>query len=458
MSNYLSQSWLLNRRHALRALGSFISLPFLECMVPLRAAENAAEAPKRSAVIYLANGVHSLNYQITTAGRDYQFSRSLKPLEKHREVITPISGLHHPGALSHHHNCISVWLTGGKLGPSDRNTISVDQKMAELTALHTRYPSMEVALTGDSLAWTSGGVRLPALRRCSEIFSSMFEEPKGGKTVQKRALRRKGSVLDANLAEVRQLEQKMGTADKGRMEQYLTSVREAEIRTRRADAWLDTPLPSISEADRKRTNRDVAATLAGDYFRTVYDLMVLAFQTDVTRVATFSLGGEGDAFAIPEIGITESRHQLSHHGGDAGYMEKLTNYDTFAIEQFSYFLTRLAETKDLGGKPLLGSTMALFGSGMSYGHSHGNANLPLVLAGGSDLGLKHGSHLDFNRTAADFKGYALNPEGALTSAHYQLCSRPANTDAHMSNLLLLMAQRMGVETDRHGDSNKVISL
>jgi hypothetical protein len=137
--------------------------------------------------------------------------------------------------------------------------------------------------------------------------------------------------------------------------------------------------------------------MAGDYFRTVYDLMVLAFQTDVTRVATFSLGGEGDAFAIPEIGITESRHQLSHHGGDAGYMEKLTNYDTFAIEQFGYFLTRLAETKDLNGKPLIGSTMALFGSGMSYGHSHGNANLPLVLAGGSDLGLKHGSHLDFNK-------------------------------------------------------------
>ena len=102
--------------------------------------------------------------------------------------------------------------------------------------------------------------------------------------------------------------------------------------------------------------------------------------------------------------------------------------------------------------------MALVGSGMSYGHSHGNANLPLVLAGGSDLGLKHGSHLDFNQKAAGFQGYALNPEGALTSAHYQLCSRPANTDAHMSNLLLLMAQRMGVETDRHGDSNKVISL
>ncbi len=458
MPTYLSQSWLIDRRHALRALGTCISLPMLECMVPLRAAEKATSSPRRSAFIYLANGVHSLNYQITTPGKDYQFSQSLMPLEKHREVITPISGLHHPGSLSHHHNCISIWLTGGKLGPSDRNTISVDQKMAEVTAEQTRLSSMEVAITQDSLAWTADGVRLPAMRRCSEIFASMFEEPKGGIEAQRRALRRKASVLDDNLAEVRRLEKKMGSEDKGRMDQYLTSVREAEIRTRRADAWLDTPLPAVSDDDRKRTNRDIADTMAGDYFRTVYDLMVLAFQTDVTRVATFSLGGEGQAIAIPEIGITESRHQLSHHGGDPGYMEKLTNYDTFAIEQFSYFLTRLAETRDLNGKPLLGSTMALFGSGMSYGHSHGNANLPLVLAGGSDLGLKHGSHLDFNKDAAGFQGYALGAEGELTTAHYQLCSRPANTDAHMSNLLLLMAQRMGVETDTFGDSNKVITL
>ena len=452
MSNILRQSWLINRRHALRALGSCISLPFLECMVPLRAIDQQGASPKRSAFIYLANGVHSLNYQITKPGKDYEFSRSLKPLEKHRQVITPISGLHHPGALSHHHNCISVWLTGGKLGPSDRNTISVDQKMAEITAKHTRYPSMEIALTGDSLGWTADGVRLPSMRRCSEIFASLFEEPKGGKTVQRRNLRRKGSVLDANLAEVRRLEQAMGSADKGRMDQYLTSVREAEVRTKRADAWLDTPLPTVAAADRQRTNRDVPATMAGDYFRTVYDLIVLAFQTDVTRVATFSLGGEGDAFAIPEIGITESRHQLSHHGGDKGYMEKLTNYDTFAIEQYGYFLTRLAETKDLNGKPLLGSTMALFGSGMSYGHSHGNANLPLVLAGGSDLGLKHGSHLDFNQ--GHFKGYQLDKPGE----HYSLCSRPANANAYMSNLLLMMAQRMGVETNKFGESNKVVEL
>lgn len=449
--SFLSQSWLLDRRHALRAMGSCIALPMLECMVPLRAAEPPA-MPRRSAFIYLANGVHSLNYQITNAGRDFQFSRSLQPLEKHRNSITPISGLYHPGALSHHHNCISIWLTGGNLGPSDRNTISVDQKMAEVTAQHTRYPSLEVALTQGSLAWTADGVQLPAQRRCSEIFASLFEEPKGGTAVQRKALRRKASVLDDNLAEVRRLEAKMGTADRGRLEQYLSSVREAELRTRRADAWLDTPLPTISEADRRRTNRDIPQTQAGDYFRTVYDLMVLAFQTDVTRVATFSLGGEGDAFAIPEIGITESRHQLSHHGGDVGYMEKLTKYDTFAIEQFSYFLSRLNETEDLNGRPMLGTTMALFGSGMSYGHSHGNANLPLVLAGGTDLGLQHGSHLDFNQ--GHFQGYQLEQPGE----HYALCSRPANSEAHMSNLLLMMAQRMGVETDQFGDSIKAVEL
>lgn len=451
MSNLQTQSWLIDRRHALRAMGTCIALPMLECMIPLKAKEKT-ETPRRSAFMYLANGVHSLNYQITKPGKDYTFSRSLKPLEKFRNVITPVSGLHHPGSLGHHHNCINIFLTGAKIGAAHRNTISVDQKMAQVSGQHTRYPSMEIALTQGSLAWTADGVQLPAQRRCSQIFASLFEEPKGGIASQRKALRRKASVLDDNLAEVRALSQKMGTADKGRLDQYLTSVREAEIRTRRADNWLDTPLPEISEADRKRTNRDIAKTQAGDYFRTVYDLMVLAFQTDVTRVATFSLGGEGDAFAIPEIGITESRHQLSHHGGDEGYMEKLTNYDTFAIEQFGYFLTRLSETKDLNGKSLLGSTMSLFGSGMSYGHSHGNANLPLVLAGGTDLGLKHGSHLDFNQ--GHFDGYTLDKP----SDHYRLCSRPANTDAHMSNLLLLMAQKMGVETDQFGDSNKVISL
>ena len=202
MSNIQTQSWLIDRRHALRAMGTCIALPMLECMIPLNAKEKT-NSPRRSAFIYLANGVHSLNYQITKPGKDSQFSRSLKPLEKFRNTITPISGLHHPGSLGHHHNCIDIFLTGAKIGAAHRNTISVDQKMAQVSGQHTRYPSMEIALTQGSLAWTADGVQLPAQRRCSQIFASLFEEPKGGIATQRKALRRKASVLDDNLAEVR---------------------------------------------------------------------------------------------------------------------------------------------------------------------------------------------------------------------------------------------------------------
>ncbi|QDT63568.1 DUF1552 domain-containing protein [Calycomorphotria hydatis] len=408
--------------------------------------------PRRSVFVYLANGVNLLDYQITTPGKGYEFSRSLKPLEKHRKFITPISGLHHPGGIGHAHSCTDIWLTGAKLGPSDRNTISVDQKMAEVTAQHTRYPSIEVAVNQGSLARTAEGVALPPMRSCREIFASLFKEPTGGIEAQRTALRHKGSILDANLAEVRRLDKKMGQADKGRMEQYLTSVREAEIRTWRADAWLDTALPHISDDVRARIDRDIPQANAGDYFRTIYDLILLAFQTDVTRVATFSMGGEGNAIPIPEIGITQTRHALSHHAGDPLYLERLTMYDTFAVEQFSYFLSRLSETRDVNGQPLLGSTMALFGSGMSHGNGHGNANLPLVLAGGSDIGLEHGCHLDFNQ--GHFEGYQIDKPSEL----YRLSFRPANPDARMSNLLLMMAQRMGVAAYQFGDSNKVIEL
>jgi hypothetical protein len=446
----MTPSWQIDRRHVLRGLGSFIALPLLECMRPAFAA--AAPQLKRSVFVYIPNGVNTLDYQIVTPGENFSFSRTLKPLEKHRSLVTPISGLHHPGGLGHHHNCQKIWLTGGRLGPTDRNTISVDQRMAEVTAPHTRFHSLEISNKGESLAWTADGIRLPGMSRCREIFAHLFEEPSSGTAAQRRALRQKASVLDANLEEVRSVERKLGSADRDRLQQYLTAVRETEIRTRRADAWLDVPRPEIADSARRRTDRDVPQTQAGEYFRTIYDLIVLAFQTDATRVVTFSSGLEGQGLAIPELGISQSRHALSHHNGDPDHMEKLTQSDTFAVEQFAYFLSRLAETSDLDGRPLLDTTMALFGSGMAYGHSHGNANLPLVLAGGAGLGIRHGRHLDFNQ--GHFDGYQLDNPGQ----HYRLCGRPANPQAHMSNLLLSMAQKMGVETGAFGDSNSELEL
>jgi hypothetical protein len=452
MSHIATHRWQLNRRHALRGIGATLALPFLDCMRPMRGlAEVAQPKPRRSVFIYLPNGVNTIDFQIRESGANYTFSKILSPLAKHRDVITPISGLHHPHGLGHHHNCQRIWLTGGKVGATERNTISVDQLMAQKTAEITRWSSLELTSDGPTLAWTADGIGLPAERAPSVVFKRLFELPPGGTEKQRRVLDRKGSILDLVLDDARKLDGQLGNADRGRLEQYLTSVREVEIRTERSTKWLDTPLPKVDAASRARVDHPVSQQMVGEYFRTMYDLIVLAFQTDMTRVATFSSGAEGQGLPIPEIQIKQDRHSLSHHNGNPKRMEELTASDTFNVKQFAYLIDRLAETKDADG-PLLDTTMALWGSGMSYGHSHGNANLPLVLAGGAKLGLKHGRHLDFNKSGG-LADYQLgNPR-----EHYRICFSPVNQKALMSNLLLTMAQAMGLDIKRFADSNGALA-
>ena len=452
MAQFISQNWLLNRRHVLRGLGVSLALPLLDCMRPLLAAETAKRA-RRSIFIYLPNGVNTLDYQITETGPDYTLSKSLKPLEKHRASITPISGLYHPYGLGNHHNCSTIWLTGGKIGPSERNTISVDQLMSQVTAPQTRFTSMQLSNKGGALSWNADGIQLPAQANPGVVFREMFEDPQGGIGKQRRSLQRKGSILDAILEEAQSLGGQLGKDDRGRLEQYLTSVREVEICTQRADRWLDTPRPKVEPDTKSRLNRSVSQETVGDYFRTMYDLIVLAFQTDMTRVATFSTGVEGQGLKIPEIGIQQDRHSLSHHNGNPKLMSDLTASDTFNIAQFSYLLDRLSEVHDADG-PLLDTTMALYGSGMAFGHSHGNANLPIILAGGNKLGLHHGRHIDYNAAGqTDAYSYQLSDPGK----HYKICHQPVNKQAHLSNLLLTMAQKMEVPVERFGDSNGAVS-
>jgi hypothetical protein len=204
MANILSQHWLLNRRHVLRGLGVSLVLPLLDCMRPLRAGDAATRA-KRSVFIYLPNGVNTIDYQITQAGADYRFSRSLQVIERHRANLTPISGLYHPNGLGHHHNCSTIWLTGGKIGPSERNTISVDQLMAQVTAPRTRFSSLELSNQGQSLSCSADGIALPAQANPSVVFRELFEEPQGGTARQRRSLQRRASILDATLDEARTL-------------------------------------------------------------------------------------------------------------------------------------------------------------------------------------------------------------------------------------------------------------
>ena len=446
MASFLSQTWQLNRRHALRGLGVSLALPLLECMRPLRATENDAR-PRRSIFIYLPNGVNTNDYEMPGTGRDYELSRILSPLQIHRANITPISGLYHPNAFGIAHSATQTWLTGAKHGPTDRNTISVDQLIAAVTGLKTRFPSLELSNQGQPLAVSADGIALPAQKNPAVVFQDFFTEPTGGIDQQRRRLQRKGSMLDLVLDDAKSLANKLGQEDRGRLDQYLVAVREVEVRTQRAESWLETPRPTIAADVAGKLNRDVPLERLGEYLRTMYDIIVLAFQTDMTRVVTFNTGNEGTGPAVPEIGVNRDRHSLSHHNGNREALEQLTRSDEFNIRQFAYFLGRLAEVRD-GDGPLIDTTLALYGSGLSYGNSHGTTSLPLVLAGGAGLGIKHGTHVDYNRQVKEFKGY-----GEGVGVYHS----PVNTRAHFSNLLLTIAQKMGVEAETFADSRGVIS-
>lgn len=448
MAHLNLHKWQISRRQMLRGIGASISLPLLDAM----AAVPAASKPKRSVFLYIPNGVNTLTWQIQKAGRDYEFTAPLKPLEKHRADITPISGLHHPMVIGKHHNCDKVWLTGANVpgdGGAFRNTVSADQLMAEVQGVSTRFSSLELAIEGHSLAWSKDGIQIPAERNTQTIFNMLFGVEKDSKETIRRRLSRRGSILDLVADDAKRVNHKLGKEDQTKLDEYLTAVRQVEERTKRADEWLNIAKPQLAPGDISKLTRRLSIAEAGEYYRLFYDLMVMALRTDSTRVITCMIGSESHASGIPEIGISQTRHGLSHHNGDPEQLRRLTQTDTFLIEQFSYLLDQLKAQKE-GDTPLLDTTQVLWGSGMAYGHSHGNANLPTILAGGKALGYKHGQHLDFN--LPKIEKYNV----ADAQAHYGICSRPVDGDARLSNLLLTMLQCVDVKAERFQDSVGVV--
>ncbi|MEA3209876.1 MAG: hypothetical protein QOE70_2933 [Chthoniobacter sp.] len=458
MSNLLKQNWLLSRRHFLRGLGATVALPLLDAMIPLRArAAVAASKPRRSVFVYIPNGVNGMTWQVAQPGRGYELSPSLKPLAKHREDFTVFSGLHHPNGLGQAHVCADTWLTGAKIdaqgGRKYENTVSCDQLMAEVTGQQTRFSSLELSISSgtghpfgtNTLAFSRDGVPLPAEDNPKAIFNRLFGEEAGGIGAQRARLTKRRSVLDAVWEDAKSLRTALGSDDRSKLDEYLHAVRDVEQRTERLDAWLDIPKPVLDKKLAEPFQRDVPKAHAGEYWRTMFDLIVLALRTDTTRVVTYMNGSEGNGLAIPEIGITQARHNLSHHNGDPVVLERLANSDAFIMEQFAHFLDELTAVKD-GDEPLLDRTMVLFGSGMSYGHSHCNANLPILLAGGRGLGLKHGQHIDYN------KPY-LKEDYTLSYDEWRsLCGKPKDEKARLSNVMLTMLQKMEVNTEKFVDS------
>ncbi len=457
MSNIITQRWLLNRRHFLRGLGTMMALPLLDAMIPMRAVAAAASRPRRSVFVYIPNGVNGMAWQVKNGGRDYELSASLKPLAKHRDDFTVFSGLHHPNGLGQAHVCADTWLTGAKIDAQSarkyENTVSCDQLMAEVTGHQTRFPSLELSissgtgrpLNSSTLAFSRDGVPLPAEDNPKNIFNRLFGEESGGIAAQRVRLSKRRSVLDAVFDDAKSLRLELGRDDRTKLDEYLHSVRDVEQRTERLDSWLDVPKPALDRSLAAPFQRDVPRAKAGEYWRTMFDIIVLALRTDMTRVVTYMNGSEGNGLAIPEIGITQARHGLSHHNGDPVVLERLAKSDAFIMEQFAHFLDELRTVRD-GEEPLLDRTMVLFGSGMSYGHSHANSNLPILLAGGRGLGLKHGQHIDYNKPHMK-EDYTLSYEEWRS-----LCGKPKDEKARLSNVMLTMLQKMEVNAEKFVDS------
>ncbi|HZN64031.1 MAG TPA: DUF1552 domain-containing protein, partial [Tepidisphaeraceae bacterium] len=450
----------LTRRRFLRGLGAAMAVPAFESLLPgglssalanpasaasptgaLAAA--ATGAPVRMAYIYFPNGAHQSNWWPTGEGKDFTLARTMKPLESMKDRIQILAGLDHkeatpgPDGAGDHARASGTFLTGvrvKKTASADiRAGVSIDQIAANQVGHLTRFPSLE--LTCDSvrksgncdsgyscayqfnLAWRDASTPVPPEPNPRLVFERLFGSGKPGERAESLARRKaqQRSILDFVLDDAKSLDRGMTAKDRQKLDQYLTSVREIEKRIEQAEKFGAAPDPNVE------TPAGIPPTFQ-EHMRLMFDMLLLAFQTDSTRLATFLLANEGSNRAFPEIGIPEGHHYLSHHQGKQDMMEKIAEIDRFYMEQFAEFLRKMDETKDVDGKSLLHNSMIVYGCGNSDGNRHTHVNLPLILAG--------------------------NGGGTLTPGRFV-----KHNGKPMSNLLLSMADRLGVSgVERLGDS------
>ncbi|MEZ5365521.1 MAG: DUF1552 domain-containing protein [Bryobacterales bacterium] len=401
----------MDRRTFLQGAGVALGLPFLECM----AGAAQAEAPKRFCGIYFPYGIvdrpadspHAAwNWFPQGEGRVYRLNKSLTPLEPLRGELSILSGLSHPnGRKMGGHDTADTWLTGAKLEAGHlENSISLDQLLVQQFGEQTRYPCLTISTDGgvgeptraSTLSFGRNGQPIPAENKPRLIFDRLFGVSPDSAAAQRQKLANSGSMLDLVLEHSHALRGRLGKVDQQKLDEYMASVRQIEQRVERSEQWLDVPKPEVNAAG---LHLDADDTTPRELIRTMYDLLYLAFQTDSTRVATYQLGNMNGATSIagkfPQLlGMADSMHTLAHDArkGDAG-AEPLGRWDLFLTEQLAYFLDRLRSTPE-GEGSLLDSTVVLYGS--SNSQTHVNANYPLVLAGGSGMGLSHGEFRKFS--------------------------------------------------------------
>jgi len=384
----------LSRRSFLRASGVAVALPGLLATRRAMAAGDASTGDARRMIAICAPlGIHTPNLFPQTAGRDYEVTKYLEPLQETRDKVSVISGLMHP-MVDGGHSAEKSYLTGAPHPgqPSFRNTISVDQFAAERLGHLTRFPFLSLSAGYGGISYTRSGVQIPSESRPSRVFATLFLEGSAQeKANQMRRIKDGQSILDLVNSQVKSIQKRSGRADSETLDQYFTSVRELEQRMVAAEEWAKRPKPVVDQKPPK--DIDDRADFTGR-MELLFDLMALAIQTDSTRLIT--LKGAGGAEVVNLKGVDDGWHNLSHHGRDPGKIEQLGIIEHEEFRLFGEFLKKLDAIKD-GDVTLLDQTAILLGSNLGNASSHNNSNLPIVVAGGR---FQHGQHLAFDEAKA----------------------------------------------------------
>jgi hypothetical protein len=393
----------------LRGLGAALTLPWLESLAGRTAAgAESLRPPVRLAFVYVPNGVHMNRWRPTAVGPLGDLPPTLEPLAAFKDRLLVLSGLAANMARSlgdgpgDHARAMAAFLTGAHPRKTDGSNIlagmSADQVAAERLAEFTRLPSLEIGceaggLTGScdsgyacvyssTLSWKSPTQPLPKETDPRLVFERLFGGD-DGRRAERRASRR--SLLDFIRDDASRVAARVGAADRRKLEEYFTAVREAEARIERMESLPPPVLPAGLEPP-------AATTELEPRIRLLCDLMALAFQTDCTRVCTFGLANEGSDMRYPQIGVNDAHHELSHHGGDAAKLEKIAKINRFHVTQFGYLLERLAAVVE-GDGTLLDNCLIAYGSGNSDGDRHNHDDLPILLAGGGGGTVRGGRHV-----------------------------------------------------------------
>jgi hypothetical protein len=429
-------------------VGTVVALPVLESLLPrVRAAESAAAKappPKRMAFIYVPNGVHMQDWTPAKDGTDFDLPSILQPLAPHRSDVLVLSGLTcdkgrpNGDGAGDHARASSAFLTGAQArktaGANFRSGVSADQLAAQKLGDRTRLSSLELGIekfrgTGNcdsgyscvyehTLAWRNPTTPLPTEVNPKLVFERLFSDRPNDPDRLKRG-RLRASVLDAVLDDAHSLEKQLGGADRQKLDQYLSSVRDLEDRIHRAEKLPPVELPAGTAKP-----EELPADLT-EHFRLICDLLVLSFQTDVTRIATFMFGREGSEQKYSMVGVNEGHHSITHHQGKEELQAKIRAINTYHIEQFAYLVGKLKSVPE-GDGTLLDNCMVAYGSAIADGNDHEHGDLPVLLAGKGGGTIRAGRHVRYA------------------------------SETPINNLWLALLDRFGCRTERLGDSTGIL--